>query len=206
MGVFLFPLSWRMFRAGTGATWSVCHPATTICPTCKFSRNRAQINKRGTPPWGPSCFTASSMFKGRERPAVGPVGDTTKPAALTGPDWLPGGHWLPAPREKGLRHKESSCASQQAPKATMLPEIHRENSPGLWIQLQSSAQQPLCWWRGDDVLTWSDIYSCYLLLLHFFFCTNCSSTDSILRVDLAYFCYHRYGHWIIVVQLLSNPP
>lgn len=67
-----FPLSLRMFRVGTNTTWSVCHLATTICPTCKFSRSKAQINKRGTSPWGLSCCIASSMFKDREGPAVGP--------------------------------------------------------------------------------------------------------------------------------------
>lgn len=194
-----------MFQVGTSATWSVCHLATAICPTFKFSRNKAQINKRGTSPWGPSCCIVSSIFKDR--------------GTCCGVQWMASESLQPSQVQIGSHGdtdyqplmkrawdtRSPLVLPRKLLKQPYCQRIHRENSPGLWIQQQSLVQQSLYWWIRDDVLTWSSIYSCYLLLLYFF-CTNCNSTDSILRVFVEYFCYHRYDHQIFVVQLLSNPP
>lgn len=161
IGVFFFLFPEGCFRVRTTATWSVCHLATPICPTCKFSRNKEAINKRGISPWGPSCCIVSSMFKDREGTAVGPSGWHHKACSPHRSRLAPRGQLTARPHEEGLRHQEPSCASQQAPKAAMLPE----NSQGKLPRVVNTAT---VFSAGVSVLVnkrWCADLKQYLLLL-----------------------------------------
>lgn len=136
----------------------------------------------------------------------GPVVGTAKPAALTGPDWLPGGYWLttspswrgPETPETLLCFPASSSSSHDARESTGKTPQSSEYSCNLSPAVSVLVNKRWC----------ADLKQYLLLLSHafIFFCTNCNSTNSILRVCVEYFCYHGYDHQIFVVQLLSNPP